>query len=99
MESRAQRALEIASDISKESDFLEKYLIKEEKALGYLDASISTAKNNLKLSKTIFKVNVPTLRQNYLTALDDLYDAAQKYLDQKELGARSIFFPDTLSDF
>ena len=83
--STTQLALTVAGRIQDEQKSLEKYLNRETKVLTNLDTSLGRVRSELKLSKTIFKVDIPTLRRNYLEALDELDTDAQAYLDQKEL--------------
>jgi len=85
---KANEAYAAASKIYKDQDNLQAYLTKETRMLGHLDAALSTADNNLKLSNTIFKINVPTMRSRYMQSLVDLELAAQQYLDQDELGEK-----------
>jgi len=82
---RSNRAHTIAKGIYEEQKSLEEYLTKETSSLGRLDATLRTTNNNLKLSETIFKKNIPHLRKNYIAVLDNLENACQKYLDQEEL--------------
>jgi len=82
---RADRAFTIASEVLENQTLLEEYLRKETYTLGEWSATLSGAKSNLNLSKTVFKTNIPTLRKRYIEALEDLEKGAQKYLDQEEL--------------
>jgi hypothetical protein len=85
---KANEAYDDAREIYGDQEHLQTYLTKETRTLGNLDAALSTADNNLKLSDTIFKIDLPTLRSRYMQSLVDLELAAQQYLDQEELGEK-----------
>ena len=82
---RADQALIMAMELQKQHKEMEEYLTMERKIIGQLGESLNSANYNLDLSETVFMNNIPTLRRNYIKALDDLYLQAQKYLEQEEL--------------
>ena len=82
---KADQALNMAKELQKRHKEMEEYLTKERKTIGQLGESLNSANYNLDLSETVFLNNIPTLRRNYIKALDDLYLQAQKYLEQEEL--------------
>ena len=82
---RADKALIMANELQKQHKEMEEYLTMERKIIGQLGEALNSANHNLDLSETVFMNNIPTLRRNYIKALDDLYLQAQKYLEQEEL--------------